>query len=57
MDPDKTWAEMVDLAETVLDGVTTDEAAALELAELVLAMRDWLGKGGFPPAVMRRSGR
>ncbi len=53
MDPDKTWENIVGLAQGLLEddalvrGPNAEDA--LELAESVEVLRGWLASGGFPP--------
>ena len=55
MDPDRALARIVELSERVVDGAPQDlEWATLvahieELAETVLALDEWLRRGGFRP--------
>jgi hypothetical protein len=52
MDPDANLAEQTDLANLILNG-DGDKVASFtdvyRLAELVLAMNEWLSSGGFKP--------
>lgn len=52
MDPNANLTEQVTIAEEILSGNT---AAAERLAELVLALNEWLQSGGFLPAAWRQS--
>jgi hypothetical protein len=51
MDPQQMWQEIVD----AVHGIDIDGAAALDtddlvkLAEQILALNQWLVRGGFPP--------
>lgn len=61
MDPNANLAEQVKLAEALVEGRHEGDSGALEesatgLAELVLALNDWMRGGGFPPDSWRRSG-
>jgi len=55
MDPDKNLKEMLDIAIAIADGDTDVcgeldfDACANRLAELVIAMHEWMIGGGFPP--------
>lgn len=51
MDPDANWEEAVALGKTLLEPEpdTDREEEAMRLAELVVALDEWLRKGGFPP--------
>lgn len=56
MDPNANWEEAVQIADNLRrqSGLFYPEVAAREgerLAELVLALNDWMAKGGFPPKV------
>ena len=59
MDPDATWAEMMQLSIGLRNEGGGDEDIQLaegeRLAELVLAMDEWLRSGGFLPGVFRPS--
>ena len=59
MDPNATWAQMMDLAEMILkgaeesnDGFGPEDAVAL--AERVEALNTWIMKGGFLPKAWER---
>jgi len=51
MDPNATRAEAIRLANNILANMDAevDDADATRLAELVLAMEEWIRKGGFLP--------
>ncbi len=55
MDPNANLKEMLELAEQIQsdyedeDGNGVDQDDANRLAELILAMHNWLGHGGFKP--------
>jgi hypothetical protein len=55
MDPNANLKEMLELAKTIQeayedeDGNGVDQDDANRLAELILAMHEWLGRGGFKP--------
>jgi hypothetical protein len=55
MDPNANLKEMLELAEQIQrdyedeDGNGVDQDDANRLAELILAMHNWLGNGGFRP--------
>jgi hypothetical protein len=59
VDPDANLAEQLSLARQMLDaygdeagnGIDQDDAA--RLADLVLALDEWLRNGGFQPGVWR----
>jgi hypothetical protein len=54
MDPTANLAEQLDLANSILhDGVEGPEDSE-RLAELVLALHDWINKGGFLPNQWKR---
>lgn len=48
MDPNETLTSAIVLARTIVDSEASDDNAN-ELAELVLALDEWLTKGGFYP--------
>ena len=48
MDPDTNLEEQKTLAQSIIDG-DADDADAERLAELVLALHEWLSKGGALP--------
>ena len=56
MDPNANWEEQLRLAQAILDGDGEQREGeglsqdADRLAELVLALNDWIRGGGFPPA-------
>lgn len=57
MDPDENLAEQRELAASLLDtddDDIVDEADVFRLAELVLALDEWLTKGGEKPRVWKR---
>jgi len=47
VDPDKLWSDIVSMADAIES--KGDDSIALELAEAVLDLQDWLDNGGFPP--------
>jgi len=55
MDPNANLKEMLELAASIQetyedeDGNGVDQDDANRLAELILAMHEWLGRGGFKP--------
>ena len=53
MDPNANYAEQLLIAENIAEGEYELESELTEaterLAELILAMRNWLASGGFPP--------
>ena len=61
MDPDENHARQIELALKIrrdmgagnVDDSVVAEAAD-ELAELVIALNDWMGNGGFPPQKFER---
>jgi hypothetical protein len=53
MDPTANLAEQLALAETLLEESIGDDAD--RLAELVLALHEWIVKGGFFPDQWRRN--
>jgi len=59
MDPDANLAEQVRLATAVVDGKPSGgmTPVADRLAELVLAMDEWIRGGGFLPAAWSRAAK
>jgi hypothetical protein len=58
MDPDANLAEQIRLATAIVSGVSGDDYDAADvdrLAELVLALHEWISKGGFAPAKWKRA--
>lgn len=57
MDPNTNREEQMELARQLCEGRV---GPAARLAELVLALDEWLSRGGFPPrawtAALRRDG-
>ena len=49
MDPNANLQEQLQLADLILDGLGT-RANAERLAELVVALDEWIAKGGFLPS-------
>lgn len=51
MDPDENLKEQKELAEQIIGdrSFTVDAVDAHRLAELVLALDEWVSKGGFLP--------
>jgi len=52
MDPNANLKEMLELAQAIVEHdqeYDADHIDAVRLAELVLAMHEWLGHGGFRP--------
>ena len=62
MDPDRALARITELAATVIDGSPADLewsellATAEELAECVVALDEWLRRGGFLPRAWNAKG-
>lgn len=54
MDPDANLDEALELA-VVLERYEDDDAR--RLAELVLALNEWISRGGFLPAAWQRKGK
>lgn len=54
MDPNANLAEQRRIVANMVDGHITDEDA-LRLAELVIALDEWISKGGFLPSAWVRS--
>lgn len=48
MDPNATLNEILDLAQRISEDKPSDISAG-RLAELVLALDDWMRRGGFVP--------
>ena len=48
MDPDANLREQISIAQSILDG-NLDKHLCARLCELVLALNDWLAKGGAHP--------
>lgn len=58
MDPDANLKEQLDIARQLLAGATSDDAIerdAERLAELVIALDEWIRRAGFLPAAWTRS--
>ncbi len=59
MDPTANLVEQLKLAERInlsdSDNIIDDLSAGERLAELVLALHEWMSKGGFPPEQWKRS--
>jgi len=54
MDPDANLSEQRRIAEQIVENGAIDADRAERLAELVLALDEWLKKGGFLPARWQR---
>lgn len=59
VDPDSNWAEALRTARAILRGSWDVSYSQLELdaqrlADLVLALNDWVRSGGFPPKVFQQ---
>ena len=58
MDPDANLAEQLRLSARLIFQVETDkplgESDVSRLAELVLALHEWIANGGFPPRAWRK---
>ena len=52
MDPDKCLEDALDLVDQIENDDDADDLA-VELAERLRALDDWIGKGGFLPARWR----
>lgn len=48
MDPEANWAEQKELSQLVR-AMTASRDDRDRLRELQVALRDWVGRGGFPP--------
>lgn len=46
MDPNENLRLQLKIAQAIVDG---DDGDAANLAELVLALHQWMANGGFPP--------
>lgn len=57
MDPNANLQEQLELANEILDmvdrGITTSDAQAERLAELVVTLDTWLTCGGFLPSAWK----
>jgi hypothetical protein len=53
MDPDANLRELLNLARTRVQGV--DDTEVCRMAELVLALDDWIRGGGFLPRSWRNA--
>jgi hypothetical protein len=53
MDPDANLARQLELAQEIIDKIDDGDESAVDkacaLAELVLALNEWLARGGFKP--------
>lgn len=58
MDPDANLKEQLALAKRITEYAGSDDSDpdAVELAELVIALHEWIGKGGFPPKAWAKKG-
>ena len=56
MDPDENLKEQLRLTKRILDG-RAGEDSALDLAELVEELNEWLSRGGFLPKRWSRRSR
>ena len=55
MDPNENLAHQLRLAKSIIDDeYEVDSADAVDLAELVVALNDWIVAGGFLPAAWKR---
>lgn len=57
MDPDENLREQVEIAKDILLPDLSDmelEEKAVRLAELVVALDEWIRKGGFIPEAWKR---
>ncbi|APQ42343.1 hypothetical protein PBI_RICH_84 [Mycobacterium phage Rich] len=50
MDPDANLAETLGLARGIMQFAEDHDAQAVRLAELTLALHEWIDRGGFLPA-------
>lgn len=56
MDPDENLRELLELANRVFDGLDNGPDKG-RFAELVIALDEWIRKGGALPGVWSRAGR
>lgn len=54
MDPTANLRKQLAVARRIIAGEGSVEENAVELAELVLALHEWMNKGGFPPEQWRQ---
>ena len=54
MDPDANLAAQHRIANRLVEQDVPDPAEVLHLAELVIALDDWIKAGGFLPAAWRK---
>jgi hypothetical protein len=59
MDPDANLAEQLEIAREMQDlddvDLPVSQDDAQRLAELVIALNEWLAKGGYPPKAWQRN--
>ncbi len=48
MDPDACWSEILTIAHAIQDREAGEDDTE-RLAELLVALDEWLANGGFPP--------
>lgn len=57
MDPDVCWSELLEMAQSVVEEAGAEKPThgvdVLDLADRLLALDDWLARGGFPPKAFR----
>ena len=53
MDPTANLHEQIEIALAITDGDHVDSGDAVRLAELVIALNDWIVKGGALPSPWR----
>lgn len=60
LDPDKNLEQQKDIAQRMVEGKMATpedfETDSIRLAELVLALDEWMSKGGFPPKAWKKPG-
>jgi len=56
MDPNENLRQQLELAEQLVDDDSVSPETR-ELAELVLALNDWIERGGFLPAGWMNAGK
>jgi hypothetical protein len=55
MDPDANLKEQLEIAKAIADGTYEGSDDAERLAELVLALDEWIKSSGFLPKVWRQT--
>jgi hypothetical protein len=58
MDPNATLRDLLEWASAVLaDAELTDDSTALDAAERIVGLHEWLSKGGFLPSAWERASK